>query len=319
MLIAESLVAKLLDIERASTEILSSGISMKRFDRYASEATVDNLFYLGKIFFPKLTFLDAKRIAKGKENPELQIMLNFRKTLEYIKYQSEFSSITSPIANHINKLICDNIVENWQPRYLGSKNKYDNSYDFTSIKPDECDTIENIVMLTSRTELPILRSAQLFQYVIQYKPFVAMNDITALALACYECFRFYRKTANILSFSRILLATVNLDAIIESNEILDLLVSGIHGDISSLRDRILKHSYQDRVDKNSKYSDLTERQLALLRYLQNSPKIKRRQYMKLFKVSTMTAFRDLSDLVEKKIISVKGVGRGTYYEIEKIN
>ncbi|MEI7603837.1 MAG: DeoR family transcriptional regulator [bacterium] len=317
MLLSESIVSKLLEIERANTLISASGISNKRFNKYVQDATIDTLFSLGRTIFPKITRLDAKRLSKAKDLPDYLLLTNLRKTLEYIRYQSEFSPITANIANHINKLICDNIVENWQPRALNSKGRFENTYDFTGIRPEESENIENIIMLVNKTSLPILKASELFQYIVKFKPFIALNDITALAICIYECSRFYSKNANILSISRIFLSEDKLDDIIESNDVLNILVSGIYTDILDLKERILRHSYQDKVDRNSQYSDLSERQLAVLRYLQNNPTINRRQYMKLFKVSTMTAFRDLNDLVDKKIIRVKGVGRGTYYEIEK--
>ena len=317
MLITENLVSKLLDIERANTAIISSGISNKRFTRYVNESTIDSLFYIGKVLFPKMTRLDAKKLSKARDMPEYLIITNYRKCLEYIRYQAEFSPLTSQVANHINKLICENIIENWQPRNPISKSKYNSEYDLTQIKIEEIDTIENIIMLTHKSNLSILRSSEIFQYTILYKPFIALNDITAFALLTYECVRFYQKSAYILSFPKVLLSEEGLDDIIESKDVLNILVSGIFSEISDLKDRILKHSYQDKVDKNSLYANLSERQLAVLRYLQNNPTINRRQYMKLFKVSTMTAFRDLDDLVQKRIIRVKGIGRGTYYEIEK--
>jgi hypothetical protein len=318
MLISESVVSKLLEIERAITAIVSSGLSTKRFNKYLNESVIESLFYTGKTFFPKMTRLDAKRLSKGKDMTEYQILINYRKTLEYIRYQAEFSPLTSQVANHINKLLCENIVENWQPRnFSTTKNKFDNTYDFTTIRPEECDSIDNIIMLLQKTDLSILRAAEVFQYTVKYKPFLSLNDITALALLTYECIRFYSKPSFLVSFPKVILSEDDIDGIIDSNKILDILVKGIYSEISDLKDRILKHSYQEKVDKNSEYANLSERQLAVLRYLQNNPTINRRQYMKLFKVSTMTAFRDLSDLVEKNIIDVKGVGRGTFYSLVK--
>lgn len=317
MLISESLVSKLLDIERANSAISSSGISAKRYSKYVRDAVIDSLFYLGKIYFPKITSQDCKKIAKAREISEYQLLTNYRKSLEYIRYQAEFSPLNGTIANHINKLMSDNIIENWQPKTISTKSRYDSKYDFTKTRPEETDTIENIIMLTQKMDLSILRASEVFLYTVKYKPFMALNDITALLLLTYECTRFYEKSSFIVSYPKILLFDRDIDDIIETNEVLNVLVSGIHDEITDLKDRILKHSYQDKVDKNSKYADLTERQLAILRYLQNNPRVNRRQYMKLFKVSTMTAFRDLNDLVEKKIISVKGIGRGTYYELIK--
>ena len=296
---------------------MNSGISVKRFDKYSREAIADSIFFTGIKFFPKLTRLDAKKLANARDNDDFIILKNFRRTLEYIFYQAEFSVITGGIANHINKLLCDELIDNWTPKTFGQKAKIDTTYDFTDLKTTEYETIENIIMNTQKNELYVLRAVNILDLVVKNKPFAACNDLTAFSLSIYEYARFFGKTATLFSIPKILLSQKNFHDIIQSNSILDNLVVGLFNELSEIKDRVIRHSYQEKVDSHNIFSTLSERQLAVLRYLQNNPTINRRQYIKLFKVSTMTAFRDLNDLVDKKIIHVKGTGRGTFYELAK--
>ena len=68
-------------------------------------------------------------------------------------------------------------------------------------------------------------------------------------------------------------------------------------------------------DKSSKkpFLDLNKRQLKILRYLQTIPTVKREDYVQMMDVSTMTAYRDLTELMEKKLVKLEGQGRGTKY------
>ena len=72
---------------------------------------------------------------------------------------------------------------------------------------------------------------------------------------------------------------------------------------------------EDERAKKQPFLDLNPRQLKVLRYLQNVPYIKREDYCHMMDVSTMTAFRDVNDLVRKKLLKVEGQGRGTKYRL----
>jgi len=60
---------------------------------------------------------------------------------------------------------------------------------------------------------------------------------------------------------------------------------------------------------------LNERQMKAVDFLKIHKKITRSEYVKLIGCSERTAFRDLEELVKKKIITRKGKGKKTYYEL----
>jgi ATP-dependent DNA helicase RecG len=77
---------------------------------------------------------------------------------------------------------------------------------------------------------------------------------------------------------------------------------------------LIEFDYYD-VKHNSQKLDLNERQVKLLTLLQQKVFIKRREYIKLFKVSPMTAYRDLNYLTEKSLVVVGGKGKSTTYTL----
>lgn len=67
-----------------------------------------------------------------------------------------------------------------------------------------------------------------------------------------------------------------------------------------------------------KYLDdlgLNERQKEAVEYLKKNETITRSDYESLFDCSKRTAYNDIRDLLDKKIVKRRGKGKNTYYEI----
>jgi ATP-dependent DNA helicase RecG len=58
---------------------------------------------------------------------------------------------------------------------------------------------------------------------------------------------------------------------------------------------------------------LSDRQIEAVLYVGEHGRISRGEYAELLGVSSRTAARDLSDLVERGILALRGAGRGAYY------
>ncbi len=63
------------------------------------------------------------------------------------------------------------------------------------------------------------------------------------------------------------------------------------------------------TEENLRKMGLNERQIKAVLYVKERGKITNREYQKAFRVSKATATRDLTDLVEKDIFKVKGMGK----------
>jgi Fic family protein len=84
-------------------------------------------------------------------------------------------------------------------------------------------------------------------------------------------------------------------------------------DILEVREIFNRKIGDDQKSIKQPFLDLNKRQLKILRYLQTIPTVKREDYIQMMDVSTMTAFRDLNQLVKKKLLKIEGKGRGTKY------
>jgi two-component system response regulator AtoC len=60
---------------------------------------------------------------------------------------------------------------------------------------------------------------------------------------------------------------------------------------------------------------LKDRQIQALEYMYHYKRITKDKYMKVTSTTKTTAFRDLSDLVEKNIIKTHGIGKSTFYTL----
>jgi hypothetical protein len=93
-------------------------------------------------------------------------------------------------------------------------------------------------------------------------------------------------------------------------------IRGISLDIVSLKNEAIRIEEEKIKKKKKKLLDLNSRQLKLIRHLKHNPKIKRKEYVKMMGVSTMTAYRDINELVDRNILECKGGGRSTHYVLK---
>lgn len=84
-------------------------------------------------------------------------------------------------------------------------------------------------------------------------------------------------------------------------------------EIKGVREKATRYSTDENKPTAQPFLNLNKRQLKILKYLQTIPTVKREDYVQMFDISTMTAFRDLNELLEKKLLRVDGQGRATKY------
>ncbi|MDO9036319.1 MAG: hypothetical protein Q7U51_14105 [Methanoregula sp.] len=58
---------------------------------------------------------------------------------------------------------------------------------------------------------------------------------------------------------------------------------------------------------------LSDRQISAVLYAKENGKITNADYQRIADISAATARRDLKDLIDKKILEMKGVRKGIYY------
>lgn len=58
---------------------------------------------------------------------------------------------------------------------------------------------------------------------------------------------------------------------------------------------------------------LNERQLKAVKYVKEKGRITNKEYQEINKVSNKTAYLDLSEIVQKNILTIEGIGRNVSY------
>ena len=173
------------------------------------------------------------------------------------------------------------------------------------------------------THAPVVRIAIAFYRLIEICPFTAGNKFTLTSILDYLLLKnglgakVYSSVVRVIHQNDQILRT----AFKSSKQNFDLtnwieaFTTALAAEMMSVREEINDFVLDEEKSKQQPFLNLNNRQLKVLKYLQNVPLIKREDYCHMMEVSTMTAFRDLNDLVRKKLLKTEGQGRGTKYKL----
>lgn len=333
-------VLKLMQLEQSKTLLQASDLKYTTKTKILQKAKTKNLFQIGVNIGLELTIKDAEKAILGTkprfEDDLLQkIFINSRQGIEYI-HSSEiknYQEFDNAVYQEINKKIVFDWKETWDAKYRNFNERYDDTADplahirNTSIKGNELDVMVNDLIewykSAAPTVAPIIRIGVVFHRLLEIAPFIAGNTITTMLLIehlllthGYSTKVFSSSTAAFLQNKENL-----ADAFETSSQAEDLsywlewFVGVLENDLVSVRESIHDYVKEEEKSKSQPFLDLNNRQMKVLKYLQSVPTIKREEYCNIMEVSTMTAFRDLRDLVKKKLIKTEGRGRGTKYRL----
>ena len=296
-----------------------------------------NLFHLAHLIGVELTIKDAEKAVEGKKlvtNDARGIVLNnFRNVMEFIRstVSESYVDLDVNLILHLNKIILTDWKEVWEAKIRTDSDTVDPILDtWTNVANKDFNMAQRADLLSEvvywyKTNVykihPLIRIAVLIYELVQVAPLACCNELTIIALADF-LFQKNKYLENaflpvIREFD--LHNNENLGIWEKTNRDGDLtywierfVLNLAHGTTED-KNRILNDSQTVKAPSKQPFLDLNRRQLKILRYLQTIPTVKREDYVQMMDVSTMTAFRDMADLVRKKIIKVEGRGRGTKY------
>lgn len=296
-----------------------------------------SIFHLGHMFGLQLTLKDAEKIVDGKrleaQDPKLNLLYNFRNVLEYNRSSvgDENYAIDSNLLMHLNKIVLTDWRETWDVRWRSDEDqpdeKTENWFDLHNEEITAEQVEANVYELcdwysSNLTRLnPLVLIAVFVFRLIEIAPFAVGNKLTTLAVIDYLLYRFGYTEKTFLAPVR----TVDTyeqefyeawQIGVKTGDItiwVERFVAAVAKDIQDTKAEVDQFLAEEEKSTNKPFLDLNRRQLKILRYLQTIPTVKREDYCQMMDVSTMTAFRDLNDLVSKKLIKIEGRGRGTKY------
>ena len=336
--LTHSILNSIVKVEKEKTLIEKSTVTPRITTKVKDESKSINLFHLAHIIGLNITLKDAEKLTEGKsldaEDVRIAILNNFRNALEFTRSTSAnaYVDIDLNVLLHLNKIIVTTWKESWEAKFRTSGEELDVNLDnWVDLRDKEIEPIrvqEELISLiewykTQQGKIdPLLRITVFIYRLMRISPFVAANKLTIIAITDLLLYRNGYIEHTHLPISR------NFDvygdeyieawtsAIAAEDEItlwVERFVRNISNDMFDMREKVTKMTAEDEKTTKQPFLDLNKRQLKILRYLQTIPAVRREDYVHMMDVSTMTAFRDLDDLVKKKLLKIDGRGRGTKY------
>lgn len=338
----DKLVASLVKLESVKSSLTNLDLSYPIKHKLNINAKTQDIFHLGHMLGLDMTLKDAEKIAgglrlEGFKDQNAYILSNFRNSLEFNRSNiaDTYSELDFTVLLHVNKLITSSWRESWDSRLRNANDDFIDKDEWVALRDIsitgeqvQSEMIELVEWYKSviPTITPAIRIGIALFRVSEVAPYYAANMLSFIGLADYLFVKNGFAGKIYSSFVRNFDVNHNTykEALVVSkkaNDItywLETLVENLVKELVETKEEMGKLTADDEKSKNQPFLDLNKRQLKVLRYLQTVPMIKREDYCHMMEVSTMTAFRDLNDLVRKKLIKVEGKGRGTKYRLSSM-
>lgn len=296
-----------------------------------------DVFHLAHMMGMNLTIKEAKKIASGKtlviEGSKGKYLTNYRNVIEYIKStQNAYYPLQKTLLVHLNKIVINQVAEKWEAKYrTGGEEIHDRENNWLDLKDEDIASVEVQAQTLSAVEWfisneskihPLILVPSVVYRLLRIAPFITGNKITTLS---FLKFLFFKTNLQAKGFLPVI-KTFDIhdeeyceawrQATREGDDItlwIERFVRNITNELVYTRESIDKLLEQEKEKRKQPFLNLNKRQLKILRYLQNIPQVKRNEYVEMMDVSSMTAYRDLNELLKKGLIKQEGKGRGTVY------
>jgi len=280
---------------------------------------------------------EVKAIFEGKEvyaKPrDKQEVLNYKKVLEFINKEPELSIETVNKINKINLEQIDEVnggkfrkVQNYVVRERAGKREIiytpPKSSEVPGLMQDLILWIDNAI----KKDVSSIIIAGVAHYeLVNIHHFIDGNGRTARALATLILYKLGYDTKRLFSleeyydqdlasyYSALQSGQKDRGKKEELTFWLEYFSEGIANELTRIEKQILDISRDKMLKEKIGQLELNQRQIKVVAYLQKKGKISRLEYVKLTKCSPKTAYNDLQEMLNKKIIKQKGGGKYTFY------
>ncbi|MBD3362531.1 DeoR family transcriptional regulator [Candidatus Dojkabacteria bacterium] len=338
--LTNTIVNNLIDLETTKCKISQLDLSDEIQTQLNKKQKKIDIFHTAHMLGLNITLKDTEKFLVGKIDTQNdlknKILNNFKNAIEYIRSNryDNYVNINKDLVLHLNKLLIYSWKEPWEAKFrVGTDidSSFDDwlTYGDQSIKTNEIEaeldnTFEWYKNNTDRIN-PIIRTAVTIYRLIRIIPFSNLNKLTIIAICDFLLQKNEYSTITYLSVPK--LFDLNQDEFKEQWEKssnsptgnitfwIEKFTEHIAAEFENRYKRITKQIETNKKRTHQPFLNLNKRQLKILKYLQTIPSVKRQDYVQMFDVSTMTAYRDLNELLKKKLIKVEGKGRATKYSL----
>jgi len=338
------MVNYLIKLELAIRTIKETPLSTQVQRELLKQMQTENIYHLGRSIDAKVSMKEAAQIAEAKDIPTpgtpAFILSNYRSTRDFI-YSSandRYFTLSPSLLLHLNKLLFTRVVDQWDAgRFRNPTDEIKVMFDlWEDARQQDVHDVEfqqhfyQVLNWFTERKYRIhsaLKLGCVVYELMRIYPFVSGNQLTMLATSelLFEKTKLSLSTLFPMTRHFNLNAKEYKDVLQQSIEAQDLtmwlerFIKGLAVDMTALKNDVLRLDEEKVKGKKKQMQDLNQRQLKLLRQLRHKPKISRKEYVDMLGVSTMTAYRDLNELVDKKLVVVRGGGRSTFYRLPDPN
>lgn len=324
-------------IERYIAQIKSSTQTTKNIAETKEKILIENLIALSGVLDLGYDYKKVKMIRLGNLDPSEKseiLIRNIRQVYDFIttNYQNKTYQFDYNLVLHITKLLQTDIMEPWdiaRMRDSGVGAEINSLYELSNQHYEDCNCDDFIRELTTLIEQeddthPIIKVILVFVIYNFFSPFVGMNFCFSLItlhllLDKYDYANNFGITVmNLLYKNKEILAYLEEMLSAEEPHYQDITLL-LNSFTRSFKEQLeLEMSNYDDMDAHKIHElfesiSLNERQQKFMKIILTCGEMRRMEYSKIFKVSSMTAYRDLNFLVEKGVIGIKGIGKATKY------
>lgn len=335
------MIRDLIAYELAIYELKTTPMSVKIQRTLSSSLGQSMMQILGDALEIKISADSALNLYLGKEMPlpgsKNLVLSNYRSAMDYTYASAKdpYAILSPALLLHLNKLLFSDVFESWEiGRFRSLNDSPDGNFDpwIEKINPQPLEKDPHRYFLDlfqwyNDKKLiihPLFKISLIVREILIQYPFLSGNFLTAVAVGelLIERSKFSLRGIQILTRAFLKhgdeIITSALSKPQNDNDAtiwLEAMLSAIATESIFVRNEAVRLSERKLRASKDELAELNARQLKLIRYFRYHPRVTRKQCIKESGVSTMTAYRDLNDLVKRKMLVKKGGGRSTYYEL----
>lgn len=333
--ITDNTLNSISSIERNLAIINQSEVTASTRNKIFNESIFDDLFAFNNHLKLGLTLGEIKKVSIGKDvvKTEAKLLANVRQVFDFLKnnFRQRNFSFNFHLVQHVVKLLQSNFLEVWDVGKIRSGGELiESKFELSNQKysKEDCTNAlaEAVLWVENDKEVhPIVKANVFMMYINFISPFVGLNYVSSLVFQRLILEKYGYSSIFYLPLFKFL--NINpteyrqiIEKILDQNgekgitSIIEFTSSLMDELLTQYKSELVKFDYFDIKSSTDKV-DLNERQIKILKLLQQKVFVRRYEFVKLFKVSPMTAYRDLNFLVEKKLLNVSGNGKATTYTL----
>jgi Fic family protein len=340
-----NVILKNIGIIEAAREVIINAPMLPSYEKkFREEAIVRTVHHGTHIEGNELNFTEAEKVLKGQQivgrDRDIQEVINYRNVLNYLEYvgKGEVSDgkITEEVIKKIHFLTVEKLLPieqcgQYRKTQVVIKNSITGEISFRpppAIEvPYQMEDFAMWIQNISKDDIhPVIKAGITHYELVRIHPFVDGNGRASRAAATlvlfldnYDIKKFFSLEEHYdRDAARYYEALKSVqDGVLTSW--IEYFTQGLAIELTRIKEKILKLSTDIHIKEKlgGKQVFLSERQIAIIEYIQKAGYLNNQAYPELFpKISEDTILRELKDLIDKGLIKKEGKTKAARYTLK---